>query len=462
VSQETRAARRSATFGEVFASREFRAIYTASALSWIGDYITRAAVTALVYAQTRSVTSSAAAFAISFLPWIVGGPVLAALAERYRHRTVMIVCDLARAVLVATIALLHLPIPVMLVLLFSVALLKPPFEAARSALMPRVLDGERYVLGLAMNVSTSQAAQIIGYLAGSAIGAVYPRLALLFDAGTFVVSALLARFGVRARPPVLTRAQRKHLLRETAQGFRVVFGTPVLRAIAVTVLAANLFTVPPEGLAAAWAGLLERDNPHARGLAQGMIMIATPLGWVLASVLINRFLAPDLRRRLIRPFAVLAPVTLVPALFNPPAPVVALLATLCGVCVAGLVPTSNGLFVQALPRQYRARANGVMVSGLQVIQGGAVMLTGALATRFPLPVVVGLWSLGGVLLMVLVSAGWPAPSEFESTIERTRLANLAAEAAEDGAAPGPGVVEPAEPKSGVPLPSGGIRTAESY
>jgi MFS family permease len=259
---------------------------------------------------------------------------------------------------------------------------------------------------------------------------------------------------------VLSPSQRSHLLRETGQGFRVVFGTPVLRAIAVTVLAANLFTVPPEGLAAAWADLLEPGNPHARGLAQGMIMMATPLGWVLGSLIINRVLPPDLRRRLLRPFAILAPVTLIPALFNPPATVVALLAMLCGVCVAGLVPTSNGLFVQALPRQYRARANGVMVSGLQIIQGGAVMVTGVLAAHFPLPTVVGVWSLGGVLLMLLVSIGWPAASEFESTIERTRAANEAAEAAEAAGIPfpPPGAPEPA----GGALPGTAMRAAESY
>jgi MFS family permease len=441
----------------VFANSEYRAIYAASTLSWVGDYLAKAAVTALVYTQTGSITSAAAAFAISFLPWIVGGPVLAALAERYRHRTVMIVCDLSRAVLIAAIAVLHLPIPVMLVLLFLAALLNPPFEAARSALLPRVLDGEHYVLGLTIQNSTCQVAQIVGYVSGSALGAIHPRLALLIDAGTFVFSALLARLGIQHREAVLARAQRTHLLHETAQGFRVVFGTPVLRSIAITVLAVNLFTMPPEGLAAPWAGLLEPGDPRARGLAQGMIMMATPLGWVLGSLLLTRLLPPDLRRRMIRPFAILAPVTLIPALLNPPAPVVALLATLCGVCAAGLIPTSNGLFVQALPREYRARANGVMMSGLQVLQGGAVMVTGVLASHYRLPTVISLWSLGGVLLMVLVSMGWPTASEFEQTIERTQAANRAAEAAE--ARPQP-VREP-ESTPGV-VPSAGMRTVESY
>ncbi len=427
MSRDPRPESRPATFGEVFASGEYRVIYAASALSWVGDFMAKAAVTALVLEQTGSVTTSAAAFAISFLPWIVGGPVLAALAERYPNRTVMVLCDVVRAVLIALVAVPHLPIWAMLLLLFGAALLNPPFDASRAALLPRLLEGDRYVVGVAVQSTGHQAAQIVGYLSGSALAALNPRLALLIDAGTFIASAALVGLGVRARPPLVTRAQRTHLLKETAQGFRVVFGTPVLRAIALLTLAMLLFTAPPEGLAAAWAAYVD---PAHQGLAQGLIMMGGPFGFFVGGLVINRFVAPERRRRLIRPFATLAPVTLVPALANPPAVVVALLAALCGVCVAGMVPASNGLFVQALPRQYRARAFGVMQSGIQITQAGAVMVTGILAAHRSLPHVVGWWSVGGIVLVVAVSLRWPAPREFNQAIERTRQANAAAEAAE--------------------------------
>src|SRR5260221_10734085 len=144
----------------------------------------------------------------------------------------------------------------------------------------------------------------------------HPRLALLIDAGTFLLSAILIGGWVRGRPALLSRAQRTHLLKETAQGVRVDFGTPVLRAIALTVLAMQLFTSPPEGLAAPWAAEAEHVAAH-RGVAQGLIMMGAPFGYFVGGLVINRFVPPDRRRRLIRPFAVLAPVALVPAVFNP-------------------------------------------------------------------------------------------------------------------------------------------------
>ncbi|MEV4389322.1 MFS transporter, partial [Micromonospora sp. NPDC049580] len=384
-----------ATFREVFAQREFRAVFAAGALSWVGDYVAKAAVTLLVYQQTRSVALSAAAFAVSYLPWLLGGPLLAALAERHPYRRVMVACDVIRMALMLLIALPDLPVPALLVLIFAATLANPPSQAAKSALMPQILAGDRLVVGLSLNASIGQAAQVVGYLLGAAVASIDPTVALLFNAVTFGLSALLVRLGVRNRPATMTSAHRSHLLRETAQGFQIVFGTPVLRAIAVLVFSALLFSIVPEGLAAAWANK-GSSGGMAPGTAQAVIMVANPVGYVLGGLLVSRLFGPTRRLALMRPLAVFSPLVLVPALFDPPPLVVAMLAALCGFAVAGMMPMANGLFVQALPDGFRARAFGVMATGVQVIQGLAVLVTGLLAERFSIPVVVGVWSAAGV------------------------------------------------------------------
>lgn len=423
------AAERQATFREVFSQSEYRAVYLASALSWFGDYISKAAVTVLVYDQTQSVAMSAAAFAISYLPWLLGGPVLATIAERSPYRAVMVSADLFRMVLVALLALIEMPAPLLLVVIFLCTLANPPSQAARSALLPLILAGDRLVVGLSVNLTTGQAAQVAGYVTGAAIAAVNPRLALAVDAGTYAISAVLIRLGVRARPPAMTAAHRSHLLRETADGFRIVFGTPVLRSIAVLVFAAMLFAIVPEGLAAAWAATLSDSEAH-RGFSQGVIMAASPAGFIIGGLVTARLLRPDVRRALIRPFAVIAPLSLVPALFGPSAMGIAVMAAICGFAVAGMMPAANGLFVQALPHGFRARAFGVMQSGTQVMQGAAVLATGVLAEHNPIPRVVGLWSLAGVVLILLASTQWPSADRFNATA-------VAAARAQPGAAPPP-------------------------
>ncbi|MFI6783000.1 MFS transporter [Micromonospora sp. NPDC050276] len=411
-----------ATFREVFAQHEFRAVFAAGALSWVGDYVAKAAVTLLVYQQTRSVALSATAFAVSFLPWLLGGPLLAALAERYPYRRVMVACDLIRMALMVLIAIPNLPYQAVLVLIFAATLANPPSQAAKSALMPQMLSGDRLVVGLSLNSSVGQAAQIVGYVFGAAVAAIDPVVALLFNAATFGLSALLVRFGVRNRPAVTNPAQRSHLLRETREGFGIVFRTPVLRAIAVLVFSAMLFSIVPEGLAAAWANEESRGAVSA-GTAQAAIMVANPIGFLLGGLLVSRLFGPARRLRLMRPLAVLAPLVLVPALLDPPPLVVALLAAACGFAVAGMLPMANGLFVQALPNGFRARAFGVMATGVQVIQGLAVLVTGVLAERFPIPVVVGVWSAAGVVLMAVAALRWPDRQTVDEAIAAASAAN---------------------------------------
>ncbi|MEJ3744519.1 MFS transporter [Actinomycetes bacterium KLBMP 9797] len=415
MSHEAHAAERQATFREVFGESEYRVLFITNALTWFGDYLAKAAVTAMVYQETTSVGMAAAAFAVTYLPWLVGGPLLATLAERYPYKNVMIVGDLLRMVLIGVIAAVQLPTAAVLVLLFASTLVAPPAQAARSAILPLILGGDRLVVGLSINLSTGQAASIAGYLAGAGLTAYDPRMGLWVNTIAFGISAVVIRFGLRPRPAAMTEEHRSHLLRETAEGFRVVFYTPVLRAIAILVFVTMLFAIVPEGLAAGWAAETTKSEA-GRGLAQAVIMAAAPVGWIIGGLAAARLLRPEVRRRLIRPFAALAPLCLVPALLNPHPIAIVIMTAACNMATAGMMPAANGLFVQALPHGYRARAFGVMQTGIQAIQGAAVLATGLLADRFSIPVVVGVWSIAGVLLIALAGSRWPSADRFNAAV----------------------------------------------
>lgn len=403
---------RPARYRDAFASGEFRALYSASVLSWLGDYIARAAITAMVFDQTGSAAASAAAFAISFAPWLLGGSVLVAIAERYPYRSVMVVCDAVRMMFMIALAILGAgaPLPVLLGLLLASALFAPPFEAARSATLPEVLGPERYVTGVALQTATAAPIQVAGYFLGASIAVFDAQFALALNAASFAASGLLVRFGIRLREAALRLERRTGLLRETGDGFRIVFTNPALRALVLLVFCGSLFAVVPEGLGAAWAG--HRNDGLGLAWAQGMLMGAVPAGMVLGSLVVTRLLRPSWRRRILRPLGLATPLALVPAVLDPPVVVAAALAFAAGLAIGALVPVANGEFVLALPAAYRARAFGVVSAGLQLLQGGAVLATGALAQRFELPVVVGVWSIAGVLLMVALLANWPPPAVF--------------------------------------------------
>ncbi|WP_203788118.1 MFS transporter [Paractinoplanes rishiriensis] len=416
---------RPVTFRTVLAIREYRAIYASVLVSWLGDYLAKAAVTVLVYQRSESVLMSAAAFAVSFLPWIIGGTLLSALAERYPYRRVLIFADLARMVPLALLLLPQVPIPIMLVLVFLISLGTPPTQAARSALLPQVVGRDKLPTAVILNQTTGQAAQVFGYLVGAALAAgIGPRVALTVDLITFAISAALIAVGVQHRPAASARAHRSHLLDESAQGFRLVFGRRTLRSIASMIFVLTAFSIVPEGLAAAWAAQGNPD-PVTRGLDQGLIMAAGPIGYVIGGLVIGRLIAPSRRDKLVRPLALLSVMPLIPALLAPPPVVVSLLVLCAGLAQGGLVPTLNAKFVLILPHGYRARAYGVMQTGTQLSQFSGVIVTGLLADRFFLPMVVGLWSIGGMLVMGWMAARWPSDRMFAAAVDAGARASAA-------------------------------------
>src|SRR5271169_229237 len=108
-----------ATFRDVFAVREFRALWFSEVLSVAGDRLALVALTLLVFYHTHSPLLTAIAYATGYVPWVIGGLFLADVADRRPRRSVMIVCEVVRAVLVGVMAVPHVPIGVLVVLLFA-------------------------------------------------------------------------------------------------------------------------------------------------------------------------------------------------------------------------------------------------------------------------------------------------------------------------------------------------------
>jgi MFS family permease len=380
VSLPTRA--RQATFREVFAVREFRPLFGTFLLSTAGDELARVALTVLVYQRTQSPLLSALTFAIGHLPWLLGGPLLSALADRLPRHRVLITADVARAVLLAGMAIPGTPLPLLLGLLFLASLCAPPFESARSALMADVLDGDRYAVATSLTNITLQLAQVVGFLAAGAIVAVFsPSAALLVDAATFAVSALWLSIGLKRRPAPATEAGEapRSLWQDTVEGLRLVGRSPRLLAIIAVLWVATLFGYASEGVAAPLVGELGQGSTASIGL----LLAANPLGVTIGGLVIARLVPPHRRERLVAPLVVLSLVPILAAgivavATGPgalPFAVVLALLFVSGLGAAWLIPL-NVSFVQAVPSAYRGRAFGVAVSGLYGVQAIGALAAG--------------------------------------------------------------------------------------
>ena len=366
-----------AGYRDVLGVAEFRAIFIADIVSMLGNVVAAVALTVLVYQQTRSPALAASVMALSFVPYLVGGVLLGAAVDRLPPRTVLVACDLASAALIGCMVIPGMPLPALLVLLFVTGLLAPVYQGVRSALLPELLPpGPRYVLGRALLRMVAQSAQIAGYGAGGLLLAVLPpRGALLADALSFAVSALLVRLGTTRRPARATRLGS--MTRDSLAGLRRVLAHPPTRRILMFIWLVPACAVAPEALAAPYATYIGQP---AR--AAGFLLMGIPIGTVAADVIAARLLPTRLQRRIIVPAALLTFATLAGFAATP-----GLILAIGLLVVAGLgnawAPGIDGLLVGTAPPELRNRALGVSSAGLMFTQGAGFALWGIVGQFIP-------------------------------------------------------------------------------
>jgi hypothetical protein len=396
-----------ATFREVFAVREFRAVWFSQVLSVAGDRLALVALTLLVFDRTRSPLLAGLVYASGYLPWVVGGLFFSELADRYPRRSVMVVCDAVRAVLVAVMVVPHMPVGALVALLFAATMFAPPFDSARAAVTADILSGERYVLGTAVTQTTFLAGQAIGAVAGGVtVAFLGVRPALAIDAATFVLSGLLVGLGTRARPAAARpeQAQLEEAQLEEAQpsplarmlgGVRLVFADRALRTLLLFGWLVAFYTIP-EGIAAPYAARLGGGS-----IAAGLVIASTVVGTTIATPLFSRFVGPRRRTGLMGPLAVLTCATLVLTALRPGLAASLVIFSLSSVFGAYQL-AANTAFVVRVPNQRRAQAFGIASMGVIVGQGAAFVAAGAAAEVVtPAAVIVVGGALGAVVSFIL-------------------------------------------------------------
>lgn len=375
---------RRATYRAVFTVGEFRALWAAMVLSVAGDRVALVALALLVYDRTRSPLLGAVAYAAGTVPYAAGSLFLAGIADRIARRKVMVACDLCRASLVTVMLLPHMPIWVLVVMLYAVTTIQPAFDSARSAILPNIVDGERYALAVVIMQTSFRLAIVAGTsAAGVLVALLGTRAALGADAATFVVSALLIRFGMHARPAADSRPGQRQLAR-LAAGARLVFGDPALRTLVLLGWLAAAYAVPA-GIAAPYAASIG-GGPRAAGL----LIAAAPAGTVLVAPIFTRMAGPPTRLRWMGPMAACGCAVLTLVAFRPPlAASVAILAVSGG--FSAYQVAANTAFAMRVPDEHRAQAFGLAGAGLIGGQGVAFMVAGA-AAQVMGPAAVIAWS----------------------------------------------------------------------
>ena len=390
-----------ATFRDVFAVREFRALWFSEILSVAGDRLALVALTLLVFKHTGSPLLTAMAYAAGYVPWVIGGLFLGTVADRRPRRSVMVVCDVVRTVLIAAMAVRGVPIGVLVALLFAATMFAPPFESARAAITPDIVPGELYPLGAAVIQTTFLAGQVLGAVGGGlTVAFIGVRPALVIDAATFVLSALFIGLGIRSRPAAAKpEGGQSSALAQVREGFGLLFSDQALRTLLLFGWLVAFYTIP-EGVAAPYATRLG-GGP----IAIGLVLASTVFSTMIVTPLFTRLVRPRRRLAWMGPLAVLTCATLVLTALRPGLDASLVIFSLSAACGVYQI-AANTAFVVRVPNERRAQAFGIANMGVIVGQGAAFVAAGAAAEWVSPAVVIAVGGGIGAVIGLVLTLRW--------------------------------------------------------
>jgi len=224
-------------------SLEFRRFFAGQAISLVGDQVTLIALPLVaVLALDANAAEMGYLLAAQLFPSLVFSLHAGAWVDRRGHRRrTMLVADLGRAGLLASVPIAYaagvLTFEQLYVVAFLIGTLSVFFFVSYTTLFVSLVPRERYVEGQAI-LNGSRALSFVG---GPALGGLLVQLlsapaALVADAVSFLASALSLGSISPAEPPTET-AQRGHL----AAGVRYIFGSPIVRASLFATATINFF-----------------------------------------------------------------------------------------------------------------------------------------------------------------------------------------------------------------------------
>ena len=412
-----------ARYVRLLGQRPFNVLVAAEQISTAGDSITVLALPIFVVDSTGSPLLAGLALAARFLPWIFVGPLAAVWTDRSSRKAVMIGCDLGRAALVATLALLDpgsAQVPLVLAISFAGGSLSAIQRAARSPVVPSVVSRDDYPTAVALQRTLLVSSAALGSAAGGLlIASLGARTGFAVDALTFAISA-----GLVATVAIAVPSGRRSVHGGTLEGWRQVFGhAPIARAL-LTSTVASLLNGGAALLATRAQSALFGGDAAISGNLLAMISIGTAAGAVV--------LGSSARlRQSFHPAA--GPAVFVLAY----AGVVAVpqydvaLATwfLAGVATGAQLVYLNVLTVRLVPSMVLGRAGAVINAVGYTGWVAGPYLTGVLEERLgPRYAFGGLAAAGTVLLLAVLLVRWPADAggqagatrAAEGELERTR------------------------------------------
>ena len=427
------------SFAEVLRTPVFLPVFAVATLSTWGDYIARITVAAVVFSWTGSALATAATFAVSLVPSVLGRALLSPICDRIAPRICLIASHLIRALLVGVLIVVVGTTQSLWLVLAVVAVLEfvggPAITASQMLLTDIFPDRRLYARAFGLSTLAAQVNQAIGLaIGGAVVSLVGDAKALLLDLLTFLVGVVILTL---VKPPKsVVKPEDSPLfsmLADLRQGWRQIRASKVLLSMLGLSLASALAIAAPEAVALPYAA------QHSTSSTWGGFLMASPiLGAVVGLLVIGR-LPAERQSSLVLRLALLTPLPLLATIFEPPLPVVWAAWFVCGALQCYMLPLQTA-FTLLVPTALRGRVFGLAGALSVGVTGACFLFAGWISERTTPAASVGICAVVTLGVLVLLAARWPK-DELAGSVEATFTGGQAPSASAAPATP----VAPATP-----------------
>ena len=274
-------------------NRSFRQLWLGQVVSQMGDWFDTIALYTIILQLSGSGRAVGLLLVARFLPSVIFGSLSGVVADRFSRRSIMIVSDLLRAVVVLGFLFVRRADQLWIVYFLTVLqlALSTFFEPAKTAVIPSIVSDRELLSANAISSVTWSAMLTLGAAIGGLVtGWFGTDVAFILDALTYLLSAaLIASVRIPKRPP--REKQRLTVSRalgitETIEGIRYVKRRPPVLAL--------LMVKPAWGLGGGILTLLavfgEKIFPVGKSAATGIgvLFAARGIGTAVGPIVARR------------------------------------------------------------------------------------------------------------------------------------------------------------------------------
>jgi predicted MFS family arabinose efflux permease len=265
-------------------NRDYMLLWSGQVISTLGTSASAIVYPLLILALTNSPAAAGLAGALGSAPYIVFSLPVGALIDRWDRKRVMILCDLGRALTLASIPVAIWLHALTIWQIYAAALIEGSlfvfFNLAEVAALPRVVMKEQLPAAAAQNEAAFGAAAIVGPSLGTFLYQVLGRGAPFIADAVSYLASVFSLFFIRTRFQDERQVVQRNLLSEIGEGLRWLWQQPLIRYMAVLTGGLNL-----TGAATPLIIILLAKKLGALDAQIGLIFSIAGIGGIVGSVI---------------------------------------------------------------------------------------------------------------------------------------------------------------------------------